>query len=98
MNRRGGFRLALIGLGFLSASFLPCSVSAQVSLKIAFVRPEFILSQYEPYRDAMKQVQMYEKTETDKLQAMVTDFQKKYEDAQKQAPLMTEEKRNDKLK
>jgi Skp family chaperone for outer membrane proteins len=90
-------KTASLTAGLTLALAIISTAPSLAQLKIAFVRPEYILSQYEPYREAMKQVQTYEKTETDKLNKMVADLQKKYEDAQKQAPLMTEEKRNEKV-
>lgn len=90
-------KTASLTAGLTLALAIISTAPSLAQLKIAFVRPEYILSQYEPYREAMKQVQAYEKTETDKLNKMVADLQKKYEDAQKQAPLMTEEKRNEKV-
>ena len=95
MNR--ALKTASLTAGLILALIVISAAPSLAQLKVAFVRPDYILSQYEPYRDAMKQVQAYEKTETDKLQKMVADLQKKYEDAQKQAPLMTEEKRNEKV-
>ena len=95
MNRV--LKTASLTAGLILALIVISAAPSLAQLKVAFVRPDYILSQYEPYRDAMKQVQAFEKTETEKLQKMVADLQKKYEDAQKQAPLMTEEKRNEKV-
>jgi len=95
MNRTMKTASFIAGLILVQAVISAAPALAQ--LKVAFVRPEYILSQYEPYREAMKQVKAFEKTETEKLQNMASDLQKKYEDAQKQAPLMTEEKRNAKV-
>jgi outer membrane protein len=101
MNRIGRILSIAVALVALQAALSPAPASAQ--MKLAFVRPEYVLSQYEPYIAAMKQVQDYEKSETDKLQKRFSDFQgkvdsaqKRFEEVQKQAALMTEEKRNEK--
>lgn len=94
MNR--ALKTTSLTAGLILAFTVIFAAPSLAQLKVAFVRPDYILSQYEPYRNAMQQVQAFEKTETDKIQKMVADLQKKYEDAQKQAPLMTEEKRNEK--
>ena len=95
MNR--ALKTASLTAGLILALIVISAAPSLAQLKVAFVRPDYILSQYEPYRDAMKQVQAFEKTETDKLNKMVADLQKKYEDAQKQAPLMTEDKKTEKV-
>ncbi len=101
MNRIG--RILSLAVAFVAIQAVVSSAPALAQTKLAFVRPEYILSKYEPYIASMKQVQEYEKSETDKLSKRFADFQnkvdaakKKYEDVQKQAALMTEEKRNEK--
>jgi outer membrane protein len=101
MNRVG--RTLSFAIALVAFQAVVLSAPALAQMKLAFVRPEYILSQYEPYVTSMKQVQDYEKSETDKLQKRFADFQgkvdaaqKKFEDVQKQAALMTEEKRNEK--
>jgi len=101
MNRIG--RILSVAVALVALQAIVSSAPAFAQMKLAFVRPEYILSQYEPYVTSMKQVQAYEKAETDKLQKSFADFQgkvdaaqKKFEDVQKQAALMTEEKRNEK--
>jgi len=101
MNRIGRILCIAVALVVLQAVISTAPAFAQ--MKLAFVRPEYVLSQYEPYVAAMKQVQDFEKSETDKLQKRFSDFQgkvdsaqKRFEEVQKQAALMTEEKRNEK--
>lgn len=101
MNRIGRILFPAVTFVALFAAVSAAPASAQ--MKLAFVRPEYVLSQYEPYVTAMKQVQEFEKTETDKLSKRFSDFQgkvdsaqKRFEEVQKQAALMTEEKRNEK--
>ena len=67
-------------------------MGAQEQLKIAFVRTGYIMSNYEPYRQAMKTFREFEKTENDKFKKMNDDFQQKVADSQKQAAFMTEDK------
>jgi outer membrane protein len=89
MNR--AVKIGLITAGILAVQTVLLAFPALAQLKIGFVRPDYILNQYDPYREALKQVDDYEKAETDKLQNMIDEFQKKVEAAQKQAPLMKED-------
>ncbi|MCE5250415.1 OmpH family outer membrane protein [bacterium] len=68
------------------------SVYAQEQLKIAFVRTGYIMSNYEPYRVAMKTFRDFETAETEKLQKKGELFQQKVADSQKQAAFMDEQK------
>ena len=91
MNR--AVKTTLLVTGILVAQTLLFALPSLAQLKVAYVRPDFILGQYTPYREALKQVDDYEKAETDKLKQMADSFQKKVEAAQKQAALMTDDQR-----
>ncbi|MHB9029229.1 MAG: OmpH/Skp family outer membrane protein [Candidatus Latescibacterota bacterium] len=67
----------------------PCA--QQQTQKYAYIRPDYVLSKYDPYNKAMDKVEAFEKAETDRLKKRMDDFQKKVEEAQKQAPLMKED-------
>jgi Skp family chaperone for outer membrane proteins len=84
-------KTTLLVAGVMVAQTLLFAFPATAQLKIGFVRPDFVLGQYEPYKNALKQVDDYEKAETDKLRQMADDFQKKVEAAQKQAQLMKDD-------
>jgi len=71
------------------------AVTAQNQLKMAYVRSGYILSNFEPYRKAVKAYEEFERVEVEKLQKRAADFQKKVADSQKQAAFMTEEKVRD---
>lgn len=60
-------------------------------LKIGYIRPQYIFSKYEPYKEAQKQMDAFEKTEKEKLQKMSDEFQKKVTETESQSLLMTEE-------
>lgn len=81
-------------LFFLTSMIISAfSVSAFAQLKIGYVRPSYIFGKYEPYREAERKIKELEKTEMDKLQKESESLKKKYEDAQKQAALMSDEMR-----
>ena len=65
--------------------------AAAADLKVGYIRPQYIFSKYEPYKEAQKQIDAYRKTELDKLQKMSDDFQKKVKDMETKSLLMTEE-------
>jgi outer membrane protein len=69
------------------------SVSAFAQLKIGYVRPSYIFGKYEPYGEAERKIKEFGKAEDDKLQKEGESLKKKYEDAQKQAALMSDEMR-----
>lgn len=89
MNRPA---IPVIKLLFASLVLLAAAASAGAELKLAFVRSGYILKNYEPYQDALKKYQEFEKTEIEKLQKRASDFQQKVADSQKQAAFMTEDK------
>ena len=89
MNR--AVKAILLATGILVAQTLLFALPAMAQLKIGYVRPDFVLGQYAPYREALKQVDDYEKAETEKLKKMADDFQVKLTTAQKQAQLMKED-------
>lgn len=64
---------------------------ALAELKIGYIRPQYIFSKYEPYKQAQKQMQDYEKEEVDKLKKQSAEFQKEVQNSEKQALLMSEE-------
>ena len=67
------------------------SVPAFAQLKIGYIRPRYIFEKYEPYKEAERKVQEFEKTEMEKLQNEQKNFQAKVEDYQKKAVLMSED-------
>ena len=73
----------------MTAFFAVTASSAE--LKVAYIRPQYIFTKYEPYKEAQKQVDTFRKTELDKLQKMSDDFQKKVKDMDTKSLLMTEE-------
>ncbi len=91
MNRVVKTAALAIGIAASLGVFFSIQTPAQQQQKFAFIRPDYILAQYDPYIEAIKKVEALEKSETDKLKRMADSFQKKVEDAQKQAPLMKEE-------
>ena len=78
-------------LGTMVILTLLSAVPCLAQLKFAYIRPDYILSKYEPFQDAMKQLDAYEKSETAKLQQRADAFQKKVEAAQKGFALMKED-------
>lgn len=86
-------RKTLILFIFVSLLISAFSVSAFAQLKIGYVRPSYIFGKYEPYKEAERKIKEFEKTEMDKLQKEGESLQRKYEDAQKQAALMSDEMR-----
>ncbi len=89
MNR--AVKTAALVMGILAVQAVLAVIPVLAQQKFAIVRPDYVLSQYEPYQNAIKQYETFEKSEGDKLQKMADALQKKYEEAQKQAPLMKEE-------
>jgi len=65
--------------------------TARAELKIGYIRPQYIFSKYEPYKQAQKELQDFEKEEVDALKKQSDEFQKEVENAEKQALLMSEE-------
>lgn len=89
MNHR--MKSLVLVLGTMAILALISAVPCLAQIKFAYVRPDYILSKYEPFQDAMKQLDAYEKTETAKLQQRADAFQKKVEAAQKGFALMKED-------
>ena len=89
MNHR--MKSLVLVLGTMAILSLISAVPCLAQLKFGYVRPDYILSKYEPFQDAMKQLDTYEKTETAKLQQRADAFQKKVEAAQKGFALMKED-------
>ena len=81
----------LINSAILSALFFLMATEVYAQVKIGYVRPRFIFENFDPYKEAQRKLQEYEKVEADKLQKRKDSFQKSYEDAQNKALLMSEE-------
>jgi len=80
-----------IAAGAVASLTLLAAEPCLAQFKIGYIRPDFILGQYEPFQNAMKTLDTYEKTETTKLQQRADAFQQKVETAQKGAALMKED-------
>ena len=78
-------------LGTMVTLTLLSAVPCLTQFKFAYIRPDYILSKYEPFQDAIKQLESYEKSETAKLQQRADAFQRKVETAQKGFALMKED-------
>jgi outer membrane protein len=95
MNRAAKTLVLVMGIITVVAVLFavqPCAQQqAPQAQKYAYIRPDYVLSKYDPYNKAMDKVEAFEKAETDKLKKRMEDFQKKVDDAQKQAPLMKED-------
>jgi len=83
---------ALLALVVVSAGF-----PAQAQMKIAYIRSEYIFNNYEPYIEAQKQLEEYQKKEFDTLQKMKDELDKKFKEAQDKALLMTPEMKQTKM-
>ncbi|MFC1538550.1 OmpH family outer membrane protein [Candidatus Latescibacterota bacterium] len=80
-------------LFFVSVLVSSFSITVFAQLKIGYIQPSLIFSKYEPYIEAEKKIREFEKTEMDNLQKEGENYKKKFEDAQKQAALMSDEMR-----
>ena len=60
-------------------------------LKIGYIRPQYIFSKFEPYKEAEKELREYEKTEVNKLKKLEVEYEKEMKEAEKQVILMSEE-------
>ncbi len=82
-------------LTLFTACLLICTFSAAVSaeLKIGYVQPSVIFSQYQPYLEAEKKIREFEQSEVSKLQQEGDKLKQNYENAQKQQALMSDEMR-----
>ena len=85
--------LVLAGALFVCMFALP----AQAQMKIGYIRSEYIFKNYEPYTEAQKQLEEYQKQEFDKLSKLEEDLNKKIEDAQSKELLMTPEMKKQKM-
>lgn len=86
-----GINKAILYFFFLSLFLFVSSFSAFAELKIGYIRPKYIFDNYEPYKEAQRKIQEFQKAEMDKIQKESEDLKKKLEDAQKTALLMSEE-------
>lgn len=82
--------LILFLVSLLVSSF---SITVFAQLKIGYVQPSYVFSKYEPYIEAEKKIREFEQTEVGKLQKEGENLKQKFEDAQKQAALMSDEMR-----
>ena len=64
---------------------------AQQALKIGYIRPQYIFSQYEPYTAAQKQMDEYQKTEMAKLDKDQQTYQNNVQTFQQQSLVMSED-------
>jgi len=87
--------LVLISLTAALSAWFAASACAQ--LKIGYIRSDYIFSKYEPYKEAQKQLDSYQKKEFDNLQKMKTELDSKVEDARSKELLMTPEMKQQKL-
>ena len=67
------------------------SGSVFAELKIGYIRPTYVLENYEPYKEAQRQLMEFQKAEDEKLQKEGEKLRLNVEDAQKKALLMSEE-------
>jgi len=82
----------LIMSSFYVVLFLIVSNSfAFAELKVGYIRPAYIFDNYEPYKEAQRQLMEFQKAEEEKLQKEGENLKKNLEDAQKKALLMSEE-------
>ncbi|MFC1528621.1 OmpH family outer membrane protein [Candidatus Latescibacterota bacterium] len=72
------------------------SVSALAQMKIGYIRSEYLFSKYEPYMEARKQLEGFQKSEFDKLTKQRDDFELKVKEASAKAMLMTPEMKQQK--
>ena len=85
----------LLLAGVLSMTIF--SLSAQAQMKFGYIRSEYIFKNYEPYTEAQKQLEEYQKQEFDKLSKLEQDLNAKIEDAQSKELLMTPEMKKQKM-
>ena len=79
-------------LSVMASAFVAMSAAnAFAELKIGYIRPQYIFTKYEPYKNAMKDLGEYEKEEIDKLKKMGDEFQKEVQETEKKALLMSDE-------
>ena len=86
-----GIKKAIFYFFFVSLFLFVSSFSAFAQLKIGYIRPQYIFENYEPYQEAQKKIQDFQKSEMDKIQKESENLQNEIEDARKTALLMSEE-------
>lgn len=94
MIRPGKTILAIAAVTTILFSF---GVTAQAQMKLGYIRSEYIFQNYEPYKDAQKQLEEYQKKEYDSLSKLEQDLNKKIEDARAKELLMTPEMKQQKM-
>ena len=92
MNARTIILTAAATLMFVSGT-----VTAQAQMKLAYIRSEYIFQNYEPYKEAQKQLEEYQKKEYEALTKLESDLNKKIEDARSKELLMTPEMKQQKM-
>jgi outer membrane protein len=91
IRMRHKMKTLILVFGTMAILTLIFAAPCLAQLKFAYIRPDYILSKYEPFQEAMKQFDTYEKSETSKLQVRADAFQKKVVEAQKGFALMKED-------
>jgi outer membrane protein len=90
MNRRTGLLIAMLA-GFLAA-VQPASAQA---LRVGYADPQPIIAALPEYQQVQTQLQQEASTRQEALQAMEQDFQEAVDRYQKQQPLLTAERRQE---
>jgi outer membrane protein len=70
---------------------LSMSGAAFAQLKIGYVRPQYIFSKYEPYKEAQKKIDDFQKTEIAKLDKQQQQLKQNADDYRQKQMLMSEE-------
>jgi len=73
----------LISCLFMFLFLIVSSISVMAELKIGYIQPTYIFENYEPYKEAQRQLMEFQKTEEDKLQKEGEKLRQNVEDAQK---------------
>ncbi len=85
------FKKTMVIMSLVAVLCAVFAVSAQAQMKIGYIRSDHIFNNYEPYIEAQKQIEEFQKQEFDILQKMKDELDKKIEDAQSKEILMTPE-------
>lgn len=76
---------------FTALAVLLVSAPAFAQLKIGYIRPTYIFSQYEPYIEAQRKIEEYQTTEIGKLEQQKQELDQNIEQYQQQSLMMSEE-------
>jgi len=85
-NRRAVFVILCV---LLVTSLLSTTAFAQ--MKLGYIRPQYIFQQYEPYTEAQRALEEFQKTEMGKLEAEGKLFEQNYQEYQQQSMVMSED-------